>query len=627
MPLPVAIGRITAGFGPTNEPLDSGGFNKGLDIGVPVGTPVQAITGGTVLQAGPGEDGWGTSVKIRDAQGNVHNYGHLSGVNVQVGQEIQPGATIGVSGNTGASTGPHLSYDVLAPNGAATDPSPWLGFNVAVDNRVANDLVGRDVSDVSGAETSGGGTGAIDVTPSYYADPEVNSRYLQVRDRYLNAFDEWTAAGQPREGPVFERYMDEWDAFLSFTDTFGNPSAKTSQSDPAQTAFENAVTLGDLELAQADRAYKRWYDQQEQARADAASVVTSAREHNIANAEMQKARAESFAPGLMPRPTDMGTIYRSYNDVLNQYLEERGIAEEPPPVRADTGISLPDLARDAEGGMPGGTTPAARPGATMLGRDYPGPGAMLGPNSRVDLGRKPGGPGAQLPGRYNRMGGEPIPREDLSSNQRGGLEQITDWLSMNPTALGPFAPAGYGATLGSKGAGAVKGAASKAKELGRKWWQRGFAEGGVNIPGGRGFVGEKGPEIMEVPDFGAKIVGAQGPEEVDIPEGANIIPLDEAYYFSQIQRAAQERPARRGARDMAAARARAQDPNLQQKVIASLQKALASQAAADPPFTPRLGEDWPAGRDPWAVWRPLTGVPATQEEAEAAAQQQRGGKR
>lgn len=626
MPLPVAGGRITAGFGPTDEPLDSGGFNKGLDIGVPVGTPVQAVVGGTVVQAGPGEDGWGTSVKIRDARGNVHNYGHLSGVNVQVGQEVQPGTPIGVSGNTGASTGPHLSYDVLGPNGAATDPSPWLGFNVAVDNRVANDLVGRDLGEVvSGAETSGGG--AIDVTPSYYADPEVNSRYLQVRDRYLTAFDEWTAAGQPREGAVFDRYMDEWDAFLSFTDTFGNPSAQTSQQDPAQTAFENAVTLGDLELAEADRAYKRWYDQQEQARADAASVVTNARQHNIANAELEAARNQSQTPGLMPRPTDAGTIYRSYNDVLNQYLEERGLAGEPPPVRADTGISLPDLARDTEDGMPAGTTPAATPAQTMFDTDYPGPGAMLGPNSRVDMGRKPGGPGAQLPGRYNRMGGPPVrPEQDeqfVTDAMGAAWENFGNWATSPTRSLGAFGPVAGAAQWGASKTGLGK----KAKEQAKKWWQRAFAEGGTNIPGGRGFVGERAPEIMEVPGFGSKIVGAQGPEEVDIPEGANIIPLDEAYYFSQIQRAAQERPARRGARDMAAAQQRAQDPQLQQKVVAAIQKAMASQAAADPPYTPRLGEDWPEGRDPWSAWRPLTGQPATQAEAEAAAQQQRGGRR
>ena len=66
--------RVTQGFGPTNEPLDSGWggydhFNKGIDFGVPAGTPVRSVVSGTVISAGDSADGWGTSVKIRDANG------------------------------------------------------------------------------------------------------------------------------------------------------------------------------------------------------------------------------------------------------------------------------------------------------------------------------------------------------------------------------------------------------------------------------------------------------------------------------------------------------------------------------------------------------------------------------
>lgn len=127
--------QMTQGFGPTGEPLDSGyaghaNFNKGYDYGMPVGTSVDVAVPGTVVAAGDQGDGWGISVKVRDADGYIHNYGHLSAVNVQPGQQVGAGAVIGASGNTGKSTGPHLSYDVLSPDGQYVDPKQWLSGKV-----------------------------------------------------------------------------------------------------------------------------------------------------------------------------------------------------------------------------------------------------------------------------------------------------------------------------------------------------------------------------------------------------------------------------------------------------------------------------------------------------------------
>lgn len=115
--LPVGNAKITQGFGPTDEKLDSGwaghrNFNKGYDFAVLAGTPVAAAAGGTVIAAGEADDGWGTRVWVKDDDGNVHNYGHLSRANVQVGQRVEQGDVIALSGNSGASTGPHLSWDV-----------------------------------------------------------------------------------------------------------------------------------------------------------------------------------------------------------------------------------------------------------------------------------------------------------------------------------------------------------------------------------------------------------------------------------------------------------------------------------------------------------------------------------
>jgi murein DD-endopeptidase MepM/ murein hydrolase activator NlpD len=113
--------------------LDNG-FNTGVDIAVPAGTPVLAVIGGYVVHAGY-RGGWGISVVVVDPSGYHHAYNHLSGVAVSAGDYIDPATVIGYSGNTGASTGPHLSYDVTDAAGNPVDPSPWLGIDVKGDNR------------------------------------------------------------------------------------------------------------------------------------------------------------------------------------------------------------------------------------------------------------------------------------------------------------------------------------------------------------------------------------------------------------------------------------------------------------------------------------------------------------
>lgn len=142
---------LTQGFGPTDEPRDSGyagypHFNKGHDYAVPLGTPIEAIVGGVVVHAGRADDGWGTSVKVRDAQGRIHNYGHLSAADVRVGQQVAPGALLGKSGNTGRSSGPHLSYDVWrdGPQGRQyLNPAAIVG-GAGGGGRVTNQEAGMD---------------------------------------------------------------------------------------------------------------------------------------------------------------------------------------------------------------------------------------------------------------------------------------------------------------------------------------------------------------------------------------------------------------------------------------------------------------------------------------------------
>lgn len=114
----------------------SSGRHTGVDFMAPVGTPVHATTAGRVIFAGGGNysDGWGgaygSHVIVEDAQGNQHLYAHLSSSSVSVGQRVGVGDTVGRSGNTGNSSGPHVHYEVRkSPYGYNTDdvdPTPFL---------------------------------------------------------------------------------------------------------------------------------------------------------------------------------------------------------------------------------------------------------------------------------------------------------------------------------------------------------------------------------------------------------------------------------------------------------------------------------------------------------------------
>lgn len=153
MPLPVQDAWISQGFGPTEEKLDGpyagyDHFNKGIDFAASAGTPVSATAGGKVISAGDSGDGWGLSVKIRDASGYTHNYGHLSSINVKAGDTIGEGASVGKVGSTGKSTGPHLSYDVWDEDGTFVDPQKWVGMEGESGERTLS-TGSRSTSDVN----------------------------------------------------------------------------------------------------------------------------------------------------------------------------------------------------------------------------------------------------------------------------------------------------------------------------------------------------------------------------------------------------------------------------------------------------------------------------------------------
>lgn len=121
--LPIDAGKfvITSGYGPR-----WGTFHAGLDFAAAAGTPIYAVTGGTVTQAGNLGDGYGNCVVIT-AGTTETRYAHQidGGIRVQVGATVAAGDLIGAVGTTGDSTGNHLHYEVRI-DGKSTDPMPYL---------------------------------------------------------------------------------------------------------------------------------------------------------------------------------------------------------------------------------------------------------------------------------------------------------------------------------------------------------------------------------------------------------------------------------------------------------------------------------------------------------------------
>lgn len=96
-------------------------LHRGLDLAVPLGTPIQSIHDGEVIQVGYDASGYGNFVVIEDKDGYRSTYAHCSSILVSEGQSVLRGQTIAKAGSTGASTGSHLHLE-LTLNGQYLNP-------------------------------------------------------------------------------------------------------------------------------------------------------------------------------------------------------------------------------------------------------------------------------------------------------------------------------------------------------------------------------------------------------------------------------------------------------------------------------------------------------------------------
>ncbi len=111
-------------------------YHNGIDIGVPVGTPIIAAHKGVVTQAVWGTTGYGRYITIADDNGVSTRYAHCDTLLAAVGQEVEQGAVIATSGSTGRSTGPHLHYEVML-DGVQVNPIFFASTNISAEEESA----------------------------------------------------------------------------------------------------------------------------------------------------------------------------------------------------------------------------------------------------------------------------------------------------------------------------------------------------------------------------------------------------------------------------------------------------------------------------------------------------------
>jgi murein DD-endopeptidase MepM/ murein hydrolase activator NlpD len=116
---------VSSGFGVRDDPFNHRpSMHAGLDLRGDRGEPVRATAAGRVKIAG-WEGGYGRMVEIDHGNGLATRFGHLSKIDVKVGQKVTIGQIVGRVGSTGRSTGPHLHYETRI-NGKSVNPQKFL---------------------------------------------------------------------------------------------------------------------------------------------------------------------------------------------------------------------------------------------------------------------------------------------------------------------------------------------------------------------------------------------------------------------------------------------------------------------------------------------------------------------
>jgi len=129
-------GILRSNFGRRSDPLSGRRrFHTGVDLEVPLGTPVHVTADGIVTDA-KWSGAYGKLVKVDHGNGVETYYAHLSTFLVLPGQEVQRGEVIALSGRTGRVTGPHVHYEVRL-RGTPVNPLKYLSNSQLLKNALS----------------------------------------------------------------------------------------------------------------------------------------------------------------------------------------------------------------------------------------------------------------------------------------------------------------------------------------------------------------------------------------------------------------------------------------------------------------------------------------------------------
>ncbi|HCZ3133821.1 TPA: peptidoglycan DD-metalloendopeptidase family protein [Staphylococcus aureus] len=221
---------------------NNGGIHYGVDFGMAVGTPVKAITAGTVINTAWDPYGGGNTITVKESDG-IHTqwYMHLSKFNVKKGQKISVGQIIAYSGNTGQSTGPHLHFQRMKGNPSnsnAIDPLPFLkSIGYGKNNGNTQNKPNTNPSTSGGFKVNKYGT-------LYKNEKATFTANTTITTRYTGPFRSMPKAGSLKKGQSIkydEVMKQDGHVWVAYTD-----SSKKRIYVPVRTWNKNNNSLGNL---------------------------------------------------------------------------------------------------------------------------------------------------------------------------------------------------------------------------------------------------------------------------------------------------------------------------------------------------------------------------------------------
>lgn len=139
-PLPGTY-RISSSFGRRADPISGRiAYHEGVDFACHVGNPVYATADGVVESVRRERFGYGNSVVVDHGFGYKTRYAHLDRITVMEGDAVRRGESVGTSGNSGKSTGPHLHYEVIY---RGRHVNPYNYYDLSMTHEEYSSLINR----------------------------------------------------------------------------------------------------------------------------------------------------------------------------------------------------------------------------------------------------------------------------------------------------------------------------------------------------------------------------------------------------------------------------------------------------------------------------------------------------